>query len=337
MDINGIITYLKCLNIILNLILNMNYHKVKYENVTKKVNMYSILNLDYKKIDTWIPRNYPKESIKEYYNLNYLHSKTIQLLPENKNLFNISKINKYNIFYNLHFGLNRNINIKDYIIIFSIRTKNSTICQISNKGSELFNNKVYNDYYYNYYHINLFECLEYKFLCLNYHSDDIYIHINIPSLISNYYILISEVSLIEVPKIKKFSEFYFFEKLIRNPEIINNNEIELNINNFCYSIYFTCYYNNKPFKISNISLNIDNYEIKSNSSKIIINNFDNIHLIEFFPTNDYDFIKKNNIYGININNINIKINPELPINLQDCDFFISIGIINYRILKINPQ
>jgi hypothetical protein len=114
-------------------------------------------------------------------------------------------------------------------------------------------------------------------------------------------------------------------------------KIELNINNFCYSIYFTCYYNNKPFKISNISLNIDNYEIKSNSSKIIINNFDNIHLIEFFPTNNYDFIKKNNIYGININNINIKINPELPINLQDCDFFISIGIINYRILKINPQ
>lgn len=312
----------------------MNYHKIKYENVSKKINMYTILNLDYKKIEPWIPRNYPKESIKEYYNLNYLYSKVVQLIPEpNTKNYNISKLKGYNIFFNLYLCVSRQVNINDNFILFTINTSTGyKICQISNKGSNLFNkNIIYSDNNYLYYHINLFECLEFKFICTNYYSDDIIINVHNNNRFDYY--LFSEVSYINIPKISKFSEFYFFEKIIENPDIQSENSLELNIDSFCYSIYFHC---KEGIEINNISVDIDNYKISEVSSKIVINNFENIYLIEFFPTNEYDFIKKNNIYGIFIDKIKINIDSNYP-HINKNNICISIGTLNYRILKINSQ
>ena len=139
--------------------------KKKYDATFHKKYNISIFNLDYKHIEPWIPRDYASECIKTYYNLNYLLTTNINIKCERKGMFNLSKIRKYNVFYNMYLGISKERNYDDYFFNFIIKIGEIEICRISNRGSEIvdFGKILFHDHNYNYYPICLFECFEKKF------------------------------------------------------------------------------------------------------------------------------------------------------------------------------
>lgn len=338
-----------------NYIISLQRRGINTNRIKDFINTYSenynnnILNLKYKTFSKFVQRSDPETNIQIRYGS--FVPKTIKLIEISNGVFNLSEQNNNNIFYNLELKIKKDIEstllIPDNLFLkFYIKTnKGIEICSITTNGCKLFcNNKreTYQDDNYMYIPIYLFECIEKKFLDINDYDGNMYLI----CMANNIELQCKGFRNTNMSINRNYMEYVQSEyndtvtskswNVVNNYITKQNNNIILNIKekNIVQYYYFCLYNKNDNLPINSLEVNLDDYTIPYESSRLILSNADNFHVACLFPDNDTDLIKKGQIFGINtycnngIKNI-IKCNTN-SIELEDISCL--IGLITYDII-----
>jgi len=331
---------------------------LNYDRIQLFINSFNhsynnnILKMNYKYFGNIQKRFEPEDYIKLRYT-NYTLPEKIKLKQINNNVYNLTEQFRFNLFYNLELELPVNFDLTKNII-FSIKNKENIICSISLFGCDLFCFQKRNTYKIKnkiILPIYLFECFEKKYIDINDFDNNIYLTIENINY-SNIELYCSAIVNNDRNINRDYCEFIMNEKndFLNNNAWINNNEkynfihssidnsnkfvIDFNNNYFTQLYYFSLFYeNNRNIpEIKEFNVEINKNTIPFNSSKILLNNSKNFHVVSLFPDSSTDLIKDKKIFGINFANYNnIKNNITLKNKLKD-NIYSIIGFITYNII-----
>lgn len=322
-----------------------------------------ILTLNHRKLPKFSVRGNIKKYLDKYYYIknenNELYEKKI-LIGDFKsmryNLTDILKKNDCNILTELSFTTKKSSN--DYIIAFSIICGDVKLINYTNKSKFIHN-------------LNILEYFETKFIDIKNFNNDIYLCIdfcifnNYSNLPLNYLIYCKAINISERYINKKKIEEYSIIENVKFYNLINNNETykdKVLSNETCFyslinektvkfyiknkniispMIYFCFLWSDNYLvghpEIESINVMINNeYVINYNSSKIMIDNENNLHYINFYPDNNNDFIKSDGIIGLDYNYI-----KDIIIHFTFKDSYavksrICVGFILQKIIRYTP-
>jgi len=297
-----------------------------------------ILQLNHNNIPKFHLRNNLKMSLKKYYmTIDENQEKNIYIGKIDVLQYNLTEIlnnHDCNILTNIKFiSQDTFTSSPHYIITFSIMHNDIKLVCMSNKSHEIHDLNLLDYFETRFIDIrnltnDIFLLIE--FATFNDYSNlplNIGIYCTALNINSRYSIKkkVNENSLIEYIRFyslinnvieDKDSDHYetYKNKLLSHNTchyiFIDECTTQLNIYNknaVCSVIYFSFLWNNQYTidypKIKSIIVIIDGCIIEYNSSRINVNNLTNLSFIEFYPDNNNDLLKSNDIVGINLQTV----------------------------------
>ena len=297
---------------------------IDYFGTTSPEYNKAIMNLDYRNLGKWSPRDSPEENIKAHYGLNFILPRKFLLASDSKGNVSLrqnSQKNGCNIFYDLNLRFPNSKNLDDYSIYFSLVPEGlkKPIAGITTVANKIFctnKRQIKKGETHTIYPIYLFECLEKGYFDINDIKEDIHIIIkymknntSAPNIAEGDIELWCNAIGCDNKHYINYNE-YSLADTVFTADIIND-KLKLEkgkISNICSLIYITF---PDSYKVESMNLKLGTYQIKYMSSKVYSDNDENLHIFWLFPDSDTDLIKNQKVYGFNMSLI-----PDLEISFK---------------------
>lgn len=302
----------------------------------------AIMNLDYRNLGKWSPRDAPEENIKTQYGLNFILPRKFLLNSDAKGNISFKKNSQQhrcNVFYDLCLRFPNTKNLDDYIIYFTLvpETLRKPIAGITTVANKLFcTNKrpIKKGETHTIYPIYLFECLEKGYLdCLDI-KEDLYIVIKYmknntkaPDISENEIELWCNGIGCDNKHYLNYNEYSMSDSVFTTD--IFDNKLKLDkLSGIASAIYITFPDNQE---VENMSLNLGSHFLSYMSSRTYSDNEENLHVFWLFPDSDSDLIKNQRVYGFNLS-----LTPEVEISFEFKDSpprKATVGVLGFHIIS----